>query len=461
MEQMPRQLGGEAPLPVPIEVEQCESWDGRVIREGIEAAVSEGRPIDDRTARYIASQLHGGQGSALYALASSGAIEPRVIGELDRDRTERPPLVRRWIACLTIYCGAHPERGPVVGWAEEAEALDSTYAIERLAAVEPARTAHETEARSAVPASPDEELDASEVDDTPWSDAARWSPAGEDGQPAGELLEPDFTQRQFNALLSDDVDESIGDDAELGWFGMLSWPEEAGGVISRRDDLGRRETTFVRSDELLAARWAAIRQEYEAYYAERDAHEAAIREADDAPSGVQPRVWVGSLADYNDGRLHGEWFDATRDAEELKLATRFMLRASRTAGAEEWAIMDYDSFGPLHLSEYASFEMISRVANGIAEHGNAFAAWASCVRAEGAEALDGFHEHYRGEWESFEEYIKDYLDEAEFYRFMDHVPESMRGYVEVDVEQIARDWGCDYEVVERPEGGVWVFESAR
>jgi hypothetical protein len=47
-----------------------ESWNERIIRTGIEAAQSEEREIDDRTARYIASQLHGGQASALYSLAA-------------------------------------------------------------------------------------------------------------------------------------------------------------------------------------------------------------------------------------------------------------------------------------------------------------------------------------------------------------------------------------------------------
>ncbi|MGH3923604.1 MAG: hypothetical protein ACRDTT_12180 [Pseudonocardiaceae bacterium] len=42
-----------------------ESWDERIIRASIEAAQSEEREIDDRTARYIVLQPHGGQGTAL------------------------------------------------------------------------------------------------------------------------------------------------------------------------------------------------------------------------------------------------------------------------------------------------------------------------------------------------------------------------------------------------------------
>jgi antirestriction protein len=92
--------------------------------------------------------------------------------------------------------------------------------------------------------------------------------------------------------------------------------------------------------------------------------------------------------------------------------------------------MDYDGFGPAQLGEYESFETISRIASGIAEHGEAFAAWAAHVGSESTELLDRFEDHYRGEWDSFEAYTEDYLQETEFNRFLDHVPEDMRGYVE-------------------------------
>jgi antirestriction protein len=66
---------------------------------------------------------------------------------------------------------------------------------------------------------------------------------------------------------------------------------------------------------------------------------------------------------------------------------------------------------------------------------------------------------YRGEWDSFEAYVEDWLQETEFYRFLDQMPDDIRGYVTVDVMQIARDWSSDYEVIERPDGGVWMFEA--
>jgi hypothetical protein len=48
--------------------------DDHLIHNRITEALREDRPIDHATARCIAAQLHGGQASALYALASSGAL---------------------------------------------------------------------------------------------------------------------------------------------------------------------------------------------------------------------------------------------------------------------------------------------------------------------------------------------------------------------------------------------------
>src|SRR5215470_19542701 len=62
-----------------------ETGDQRVIREGIERALRDGTEIDDRTARCIAAQLHGGQSSALYSLASTGIIPEEVHAELTRE----------------------------------------------------------------------------------------------------------------------------------------------------------------------------------------------------------------------------------------------------------------------------------------------------------------------------------------------------------------------------------------
>ena len=44
--------------------------------------------------------------------------------------------------------------------------------------------------------------------------------------------------------------------------------------------------------------------------------------------GAQPRIYVASLADYNEGRLHGAWIDAAQDEDELERAVKEMLAQS-------------------------------------------------------------------------------------------------------------------------------------
>src|SRR5690242_709489 len=122
MEQPPR--GGEPYQDNEPQLPPEEFWDERIIREGLEAAQRGEREIDDRTARYIAGQLHGGQASALYALTSSGAIvEEEVYSELEATG-EQLPAVRRWTEALAAYCRARPDKRPVLGWVENAAEQD-------------------------------------------------------------------------------------------------------------------------------------------------------------------------------------------------------------------------------------------------------------------------------------------------------------------------------------------------
>src|SRR5579885_3276226 len=92
---------------------------------------------------------------------------------------------------------------------------------------------------------------------------------------------------------------------------------------------------------------------------------------------VHSRIYVACLASYNDGELYGDWLDAAQEPESLEAAIARLLAGSPTPGAEEWAIHDYEGFGPLRLGEYESLSTVSVLALGIAEHGSSFAAWAS------------------------------------------------------------------------------------
>lgn len=118
-----------------------------------------------------------------------------------------------------------------------------------------------------------------------------------------------------------------------------------------------------------------------------------------------PRIYVASLSDYNAGRLHGAWIDATQEPDEIHADVQKMLAAG-TPGAEEWAIHDYEGFGSWRLSEWESFDRVSSVAQTIEEHGEPFLAWLGVIDdpTDYADMSEAFQEAYRGEWESAEDY---------------------------------------------------------
>ena len=88
---------------------------------------------------------------------------------------------------------------------------------------------------------------------------------------------------------------------------------------------------------------------------------------------VSEQLWMGrptatdpfpALADYNNGRLTGDWADAAVEDEELLAEAKRILATSETPGAEEWGIFDYDDFGDFKPEQFESLEVVARVARG-------------------------------------------------------------------------------------------------
>ena len=176
---------------------------------------------------------------------------------------------------------------------------------------------------------------------------------------------------------------------------------------------------------------------------------------------AQPRIYVASLADYNEGRLYGAWIDAAQDEEELERRAKEMLAHSPSPGAEEWAIHDYEGFGALRLDEFESLADVAKIAKGIGEHGPAFAAWAAHVGTD-SEALDEFEDAYMGEWESAVAFAEEMLDDmGHIEEIMRNVPEHLAAYVQIDYEGFVSDLVRNGELatLEKPDGGIYVFRN--
>jgi len=173
-----------------------------------------------------------------------------------------------------------------------------------------------------------------------------------------------------------------------------------------------------------------------------------------------PRIYVASLSDYNAGILHGDWLAAEQEPEELQQAVNLMLERSPTAGAEEFAIHDYEGFGHYAPSEYDSLDWISRIGRGIVEQGQAFGAWAArCEHDE--DALVQFEEAYLGQWSSVEDYADELLSDLGYIDAVERaVPDSLQPYISLDTAGFARDLELSGDItsVEHADG-VWIFDG--
>lgn len=317
MEHQPRSpRGGEqhethAAQPEPI-YEQLS--DEQRIQRGMADALNEERVIDDGTARRIASHLHTGPDSALYALASSGALPDRLEREIAESVQDLPPARDSWIDALLAYTAARgDDRDP----------------------------------------RPD------------WSDESR--------EPAGQ---PDDTER-------------------------------SAGTPERHNRPG-------------------------------------------------PRIYVRCLAAYNNAILHGCWIDAAQDEESLLGDVDAMLNDSPIPGAEEFAIHDFENFMGYRLGEYENLGFVSRLAQGIAEHGPAFAAYAEWI-GQGDAELERFSDHHEGTYPTREAWAEEVAEEIfEWPRWRDSIPEILRVHVRLDLTDLTLTLEQYRHIVEGSEG-VYVF----
>lgn len=71
--------------------------------------------LTDTEARKIASDWHGGGGSALYVLASTGAISNETVDEIN-DTLKSTLYDADELFDLRDYCHYHNIRGPQDGW---------------------------------------------------------------------------------------------------------------------------------------------------------------------------------------------------------------------------------------------------------------------------------------------------------------------------------------------------------
>lgn len=174
---------------------------------------------------------------------------------------------------------------------------------------------------------------------------------------------------------------------------------------------------------------------------------------------LHPRIWIGSLADYNAGRLHGEWLDAAVDSIDLQAAVNRILASSHEPDAEEWGIFDYDDFGAFHVDEYESLDQVAVVARGIVEFGPAFAAWAE-IHDGNPDMLAQFEDCFMGTYESPAAWAREVIEGSDIEVTLDReIPADLRAYIQFDYDGFAYDarLSGDIHIEDAPAGNVWIF----
>lgn len=172
-------------------------------------------------------------------------------------------------------------------------------------------------------------------------------------------------------------------------------------------------------------------------------------------SATRPRVWIGCLSCYNEGRLIGEWYPA-KEAGEVAPED---IHHKETSHEEIWCF-DIEGFpsGTGEMSPTAA-QAWGELYDEVGEtQWPALLAWVETgchvVDADDLTSVSDFEDAYQGEWDSFDDYATQL---AEDVGLTDDWPEEAQRYF--DWNAWTRDLGFDYTVIDAPGGGVFIFRS--
>lgn len=146
---------------------------------------------------------------------------------------------------------------------------------------------------------------------------------------------------------------------------------------------------------------------------------------------TEPRIYVACLAAYNNGILHGAWIDAAQEPWALYDAVKAMLATSPVAGAEEWALHDYEGFGSVRLAEYTGLDTVAELAAFVAEYGALGAAVLDHCDGDLEEAREALEDRHLGSYVSLADYVQEVTEETTA------IPHALRYYI--DYQAMARD----------------------
>lgn len=169
------------------------------------------------------------------------------------------------------------------------------------------------------------------------------------------------------------------------------------------------------------------------------------------------RIYATSLADYNNGVLHGVWIDVEDTTmEDVQEQINAMLAASPTepGTAEEWEIHDAEDIpwglvwgGLPKILEFAEYS------RKYEDNLDPFYSW---VDDGNINNMDEFLEYFVGEYTSTEEFVDEYLDDLGYFQ---DLPDIIK--YNIDFEGIWTDFrtGGDFYEIKSDNHTVYIFRG--
>lgn len=126
-------------------------------------------------------------------------------------------------------------------------------------------------------------------------------------------------------------------------------------------------------------------------------------------TSVTPSIYIADLAEYNAGNLRGEWITVDPEWTAADLEAEMNRRRVLAAGHEEWAIHDFEGFGPVKVEEYDTFETVLEHVRRICEDAPRYFAFIDAMGESYADQYDDYE--VSGPYESLNEFAQNELDE--------------------------------------------------
>lgn len=181
-----------------------------------------------------------------------------------------------------------------------------------------------------------------------------------------------------------------------------------------------------------------------------------------------PALWIGCLASYNGGRLHGKWFTPTDygDAEEFaKAVDDFVLKKSPAPGAEEMYVGDHEHWCGYEIDQYyLNWPELYAIAEWIEDNEDAAEAFIHICEEDFPEVtldnLKQVYESWIGVYDSFSDYATECADQN-IASMCGHANEALMNFVQkyFDYDQYERELEADVRSFEG-NGQTFVFRNA-